>query len=130
MKIYRIEGPKGNGICQVTGSLYCLVYKLGCIVAGKKPDEMEHCRFCPQSAEDKAIDLAGDPAMVYGFPSLEALTTWFPTMEGRQAMHDAGARGIVYEAWAPEVFSPFQVIFNRDKAIREGLFDLVGASHV
>lgn len=130
MKIYRIEGHMGKGICMTTGSPLCFAYRLAASLAGE-PTEKEHCVF-PCKAEDckafEATALGGDESerqhMRYAFPSFEALRTWFPGLRGRQAMQMAGARGYVYEV--PELVAngPWQVVFDLRKATKISYFRL------
>lgn len=115
--VYRIETPNGHGICAALGSPLCQAYR----VSGGK--EVEHCHF-DKAGWRKLGKLCRDHDMVFAFPTLEALKTWFPSQHGRKVMRDMGARVVPYEVDHLEIASPYQCVFNKAEAVAKPALDL------
>lgn len=117
--VARIETKDGKGICAATGSPFCSIYRM---TGGK---EIEHCAFshaCWQKFDQAETDGHSKPC--FAFPSLGALENWFPLAEGRKAMQDHGACCHVYRVDDLIAKSPFQCVFDKNKATLIGEIDL------
>lgn len=130
MRVYRIEHENGRGICMVTGSPACLIYRLAARLHGE-PDEFERDRFPNPCEQCKAFEVTAQGIDEeirqhhhYAFPDLEALQRWFPGKQGRLAMQDVGFRGTVYEVPELAATGPHQIVFDTRKASKVGEFDL------
>jgi hypothetical protein len=119
MRVFRVETRDGRGICSATGSKICTLYRAAC------HDETEHCSFS-RAEEDRgrAQRLWDRKDVVFAFPTMEALRTWFPQERGRRIMEDHGASGVIYEVSETIMSSKWQCVFDRSRAAKVGTFDL------
>jgi hypothetical protein len=119
MRVFRIEQANGRGICAATGSPLCNIYYNAC------GDENEHCSFCYSCHNRKVWDsMDSDPNLVFAFPTMWALHSWFPQARGRKLMEANGARGVEYEVASTEMHSQFQCVFDKSKATKVREFPL------
>jgi len=116
---YRIETPDGKGICQTMGSDVCDEY---CSGAGGTEKECEHCRWrLPSGKIDEPLELAVailtcEMGWSYAFPTLKALTEWFPSPKGRVAMAKMGAQVVEYKTAWRCLTNGHELLFDKDKA--------------
>lgn len=121
MRVYRIQhGLTGKGMCDVP------VARLGlCAQYRRAGYETGFGGTCPMESREMSMK-AKDGKGRFGFPSLKALTAWFPSPQGRTVMWRNGGVITVWEVDDPDVITDGkQIVFDPEKATLIETLDIV-----